>query len=84
MIRRELEKRVLALVRERLESAQESAQQPEPGADLVADLGMDSLARAELWVCVEDEFGLRISDVDAEALRCADDIVDFVVKHRSA
>jgi len=53
-------------------------------ADIVKDLGADSLDRVEIVMCVEDEFGIEISDEDAEPFRSIADICVHVDKHTSA
>jgi acyl carrier protein len=64
----------MALVADRVEiDAEVSAD-----ARLVEDLGLDSLARAELWVAVEDAYGCRIPDRDAERLTSVDGIVAYL------
>lgn len=71
---RDLTATVMALVADRVEiDAEVSAD-----ARLVEDLGLDSLARAELWVAVEDAYGCRIPDRDAERLTSVDGIVAYL------
>lgn len=47
-------------------------------ADLVADLGADSLDTVEVIMAVEDEFEVEILDTDAERLHTVGDYVNFV------
>lgn len=47
-------------------------------ADLVADLGADSLDTVEVIMAVEDEFEIEILDADAERLHTVGDYVNFV------
>lgn len=65
---------VSELVADRVETGAEVT----PGARLVEDLGLDSLARAELWVAVEDAFDCRIPDRDAERLTSVEGIVSYL------
>lgn len=44
----------------------------------INDLGCDSLLLAELIMILEDKFGLRISDLEAEKLQTVGNIVDYV------
>ena len=42
------------------------------------DLGADSLETVELVMALEEEFGIEISDEDAEKIRTVGDAVDFI------
>ena len=44
----------------------------------INDLGCDSLLLAELIMILEDKFGLKISDLEAEKLQTVGNIVDYV------
>lgn len=46
--------------------------------DLIDDIGADSLDVVELIMSVEDEFGVSISDEEAENLRTVGKIVEFI------
>lgn len=47
-------------------------------AAFVDDLGADSLDVVELIMALEDEFGLEISDEQAEGIRTVGDAVKFI------
>jgi acyl carrier protein len=47
-------------------------------SDIFADLGADSLDAVELVMAFEEEFGIEISDEDAEDLQTVGDVVTFV------
>lgn len=47
-------------------------------ADLVTDLGADSLDKVELLMAFEEEFGVSISDEEASKLRTVNDIVAYI------
>ena len=47
-------------------------------ADLVTDLGADSLDKVELLMAFEEEFGVSISDEDAAKLKNVDDIMKYI------
>jgi acyl carrier protein len=74
-------KRVTSIVVEQL-SVEESALVPE--ANLLDDLGADSLDVVELVMALEEEFGIEIPDDDVENIRTIKDVVDYVVARTEA
>ena len=46
----------------------------------VNDLGLDSLDVVEIVMALEDEFGIEISDEEAEKVFTVEDAVDFISK----
>jgi acyl carrier protein len=52
-------------------------------ANLVNDLGADSLDTVELILTLEEEFELAIPDEEAEKIQTVGQIVDFVKSHKS-
>lgn len=49
-------------------------------ASFVEDLGADSLDTVELIMAFEEEFGVEISDDDAEKIRKVKDAVEYIDK----
>ena len=50
-----------------------------PEASFVDDLNADSLDLVELIMSLEEEFGMEISDEEAERIKTVGDAVDLVV-----
>lgn len=49
-----------------------------PDSSFIEDLGADSLDLVELIMSMEDEFGLEISDEDAENIVTVQDALNFI------
>jgi len=49
-----------------------------PDSSFLEDLGADSLDIVQLIMALQEEYGLEISDEDAEKIRTVQDIVDFI------
>ncbi|KAB0389535.1 hypothetical protein E2I00_001809 [Balaenoptera physalus] len=45
---------------------------------VMKDLGLDSLDQVEIIMAMEDEFGFEVPDIDAEKLKCPQEIVDYI------
>ena len=50
-------------------------------ASFVDDLGADSLDVVELVMALEEEFGIEISDEDAEKLTSVKHAIEYIEKH---
>lgn len=50
-------------------------------ASFVDDLNADSLDLVELIMSLEEEFGLEISDEDAEKIKTVQDALDYINEH---
>lgn len=55
-----------------------------PEASFVDDLGADSLDVVELVMALEEEFGMEISDEDAEKLTTVKDAIGYIDGHVKA
>lgn len=52
-------------------------------ASFVEDLNADSLDLVELIMSLEEEFGLEISDEEAEQITTVSDAVEYIVEHQA-
>jgi acyl carrier protein len=71
----ELLERVYAIVGEQLGVEKETLV---PEANLLDDLGADSLDVVELVMAIEEEFGIEVPDADAENIRTIGDITSYI------
>ncbi len=55
-----------------------------PGANIVDDLGADSLDVVELVMALEEAFDMEIPDEDAEKIRTVQDIFSYLQKNKAA
>ena len=55
-----------------------NADQINPGAKFIEDLGADSLDIVELVMAMEEAFGIDIPDEDAESIRTVEDAMNYV------
>jgi len=49
-----------------------------PKASFTDDLGADSLDLVELIMAMEEEFGIKIEDEEAEQIKTVQDTIDFI------
>lgn len=72
-------KEILAKVKEMIASQLGKAEDEiTPDSSFIEDLGADSLDLVELIMSMEDEFGLEISDEDAENIVTVQDALNFI------
>ena len=76
----DVESRVRDIISEQLGVA---ANEVTPEASFIEDLGADSLDIVELVMALEEEYGMEISDEDAEKIRTVKDVVDYIQAHKS-
>ena len=74
------EAEVLDTIRSIARTELELEQLVEPGDDLLADLGLDSLGLTILAVGLENRFRVRLSQEDAVGLRTVGDLTKLVVR----
>ncbi len=76
----EVENRVREIISEQLGVA---ANEVTPEASFIEDLGADSLDIVELVMALEEEYGMEISDEDAEKIRTVKDVVGYIEARKS-
>ena len=55
-----------------------------PEANIVDDLGADSLDVVELVMALEEAFDMEIPDDDAENIRTVQNVFDYLAKNKAA
>lgn len=77
------DKEILAKVKEMVASQLgKTEDEISPESSFIEDLGADSLDLVELIMSMEDEFGLEISDEDAESIITVQDAVNFILERK--
>jgi acyl carrier protein len=77
-VEKTVERRVIEIIVEQLGVSEEEVTLE---ASFVDDLGADSLDLVELIMAMEEEFGLEISDEDAEKIQTVQDVVNYITEH---
>lgn len=72
------EERLKKIIAEQLSVPEEEIT---PDASFIEDLNADSLDLVELIMSLEEEFGVKISDEDAEKIRTVRDAIDYLHEH---
>jgi acyl carrier protein len=73
-----VEEKVKSIIADQL-SVDEAQVKPE--ASFINDLGADSLDTVELIMALEEEFGIEISDDEAEKIQTVQAAVDYIKAH---
>jgi acyl carrier protein len=77
-VEKSVEKRVFEIIVEQLGVSEEEVTME---ASFIDDLGADSLDLVELIMAMEEEFGLEISDEDAEKIQTVQDVINYISEH---
>ena len=72
------EERLKKIIAEQLSVSEEEVT---PDASFIEDLNADSLDLVELIMSLEEEFGVKISDEDAEKIRTVRDAMEYLTDH---
>ena len=70
--------KVIEIIREQLGQEKDAITDE---THFINDLGADSLATVELVMELEDEFGISISDEEAEKIQTVGDAVKYIEEH---
>lgn len=73
-----IERRVIEIIVEQLGVSEEEVT---PEAHFIDDLGADSLDLVELIMAMEEEFGMEISDEEAEKIQTVQDAINYITEH---
>jgi acyl carrier protein len=78
IVEKTVERRVIEIIVEQLGVSEEEVTLE---ASFIEDLGADSLDLVELIMAMEEEFGIEISDEDAEKIQTVQDVVNYINEH---
>jgi acyl carrier protein len=77
-VEKTVERRVIEIIVEQLGVGEDEVT---PEASFIDDLGADSLDLVELIMAMEEEFGLEISDEEAEKIQTVQDVISYINEH---
>jgi acyl carrier protein len=77
-VEKTVERRVIEIIVEQLGVGEDEVT---PEASFIDDLGADSLDLVELIMALEEEFGLEISDEEAEKIQTVQDVINYINEH---
>jgi acyl carrier protein len=69
------EERLRKIIAEQLGVSEEEVV---PDASFIDDLNADSLEMVDLIISLEEEFGIQVSDEDAEKIKTVKDAIDYL------
>jgi acyl carrier protein len=72
------EERLRKIIAEQLGVSEEEVV---PEASFIDDLNADSLEMVDLIISLEEEFGIQVSDEDAEKIKTVKDALDYLSDH---
>jgi acyl carrier protein len=78
IVEKTVDRRVIEIIVEQLGVSEEEVTLE---ASFIEDLGADSLDLVELIMAMEEEFGIEISDEDAEKIQTVQDVVNYINEH---
>ncbi len=78
IVEKSVERRVIEIIVEQLGVSEEEITME---ASFIEDLGADSLDLVELIMAMEEEFGIEISDEDAEKIQTVQDVANYITEH---
>jgi len=76
-VEKTIERRVIEIIVEQLGVSEEEVT---PEAHFIDDLGADSLDLVELIMAMEEEFGMEISDEEAEKIQTVQDAINYITE----
>ncbi len=77
----ELTEKIKSIIAEQLGVKKEEIKET---SSFIDDLGADSLDTVELVMALEEEFGIEISDEDAEKMRTVGDAIKYIEEKAKA
>ena len=77
----DIQSKVIDIIAERLDKDKANIT---PASNIIADLGADSLDMAEIMMDLEDAFGVKLEDENAESPKTVGDVIGYIEKKVAA